>query len=427
MAVKATAPFMISALDNELLGATSKTDGLGVQDIWAARGRDLVPHLTASTHSIQGFQILVEIYRLWEIFLQTKSHQVYADRFGKFFILIEQAFARIVASYGEEWTLPGARSVRARASLEPHISLDSSWLLLNNQQSNGLYGLYRGASGRAGLLQENLRQLSDQTMAASENNRGINKSQEQLFSLVKQALDADKKDVSISKKQFRKLAAELVATYRNPPLVDHFETMLMKNHFLTNRLVEGFQNLGDIDYQQFLTKLRPLLTKLANELESENLIEHVEAINNVIACENLLAVVVFLFDWLCSQKEQKITEAASELPDNLHIEIEPKFVAFKNSGVYTRAAKTNHSCFCDKLDTSSNLTLLKSILEIHQNISERRKRALWVQLDENDVLVSDILVDKPDLANLKVGQLWYHDYYLWPLHNIANQIAELKK
>ena len=425
MITKEPVPFMISALDNELLGASSKTDGLGVQDIWAARGRDLVPHLTASTHSIQGFQILVEIYRLWELFLQTKSHQVYADRFGKFFILIEQAFARIVATSDEEWTLPGARSVRARASLDPQISLDSSWLLLNNQQSNGLYGLYRGASGRAGLLQENLRQLSDQTMSASQDNRGINKSQEDLFSLVKQALD--KKEVQIHKSSYRKLAAELVKTYQHPPLVDHFSTMLIKNHYLTNRMVEGFQNLGDLDYQQFLTKLRPLLMKLANDFKAENLPEYVETINNVIACENLLAVVVFLFDWLCSQKGQKIKDAASKLPENLHNDLDPVYAAFKNSGVYTRAAKTNHSCFCDKLDTSSNLTLLKSILEIHQNISERRKRALWVQLDENDVLVSDILVDKPDLANLKVGQLWYHDYYLWPLHNIANQIAELKK
>ena len=118
MTMANTVPFMISAIDDELLGASSKSDGLGVQDIWATRGRDLVPHLTSSTHYIQGFQILVEIYRLWEIFLQTKNHQVYSDRFGKFFILIEQAFARIVPSYDEEWTLPGARSVRARIDLK---------------------------------------------------------------------------------------------------------------------------------------------------------------------------------------------------------------------------------------------------------------------------------------------------------------------
>ena len=425
MATKEIPPFMISALDNELLGAPSKSDGLGVQDIWAMRGRDLVPHLTSSTHYIQGFQILVEIFRLWEIFLQTKSHQVYADRFGKFFILIEQSFARIMASYDEEWTLPGARSVRARASLEPHISLDSSWQLLNNQQSNGLYGLYRGASGRAGLLQENLRQLSDQTMAVAQDKRGIEKSQEDLFSLVKQALDG--KTIPIRKSTFRNLVAELVKTYRNPPLVDHFETMLIKSHDLTNRLVEGFQNFEDLDYQQFLTKIRPLLIKLVNDFKLENFPEHVVTINNVIACENLLAVVVFLFDWLCSQKGKKVEEITTNLPDTLHSELEPVLEEFKNSGVYTKAAKTNHSCFCDKLDTSCNLALLHSILEIHRIISERRKRALWVRQDEKGYLISDIIIDPPNLENLKVGQLWYHDYYLWPLRNIANQITELKK
>ena len=282
-----------------------------------------------------------------------------------------------------------------------------------------MYGLYRGASGRAGLLQENLRQLSEPTMTEAQRKPGICKSQEQLFSLVIQALDG--KTVPIPKGKYRNLAAELVETYKNPPLVDHFEVMLIHNHDLTNRLVAGFNKSNqDLDYRQFLTQL-------ATKFKSENLTEHVETIDNVISCENVLAAVVFLFNWLCSQKGQKIADIANKLPNNLHHELESVLAAFKNSGVYTKAAKFNHSCFSDHLATSSNLALLHSILEIHRIISERRQRALWVQQDENGVLTSEILMDPPDLEELKVGQLWYHDYYLWPLRNIANQIAELKK
>ena len=276
-----------------------------------------------------------------------------------------------------------------------------------------------GASGRAGLLQENLRQLSEPTMAEAQRKPGIKKSQEQLFSLVKQALDG--KIVSIRKNLYRNLVAELVETYKHPRLVDHFAVMLIHNHDLTNRLVAGFDNSNkELDYRQFLTQM-------AIEFKSENLTEHLETFDNVISCENLLAAVVFLFDWLCSQKGQKIANVANQLPTNLHHELETVLAAFKNTRVYTKAAQFNHSCFSDHLATSSNLALLHSILEIHRIISERRQRALWVQQVDNCILTSEILMDPPDLGKLKVGQLWYHDYYLWPLRNIANQIAELKK
>ena len=115
------------------------------------------------------------------------------------------------------------------------------------------------------------------------------------------------------------------------------------------------------------------------------------------------------------------------LPDTLHKDLTPVLIEFCNSGVYTKTAKFNHTCFSKNLDTSSNLTLLSSILEIHRLISERRKRALWVWTDENGLLTSEIIVDPHDLEELKVGVNWKHDYYLWPLKNIANQIAEVKK
>ena len=253
MVAKDTVPFMISEKDDALLGAPSKSDGMGVQDIWAERGRDLVPHLTGSTNCIQGFQILVEIYRLWDSFLQIKGHQDYAREFKNFFILIEQAFARIVPLYDQEWTLPGARSVKAGISKVPHISLDKSWHLLYGQLSNGLYGLYRGAAGRAGLLQENLTQLSEVTMTEAQSRQGIEESQGQLFSLVARALE--KKTVSISGNRYEKLCEEIYKTYKNPPLANHFDVMFIQNYDLTKRLVNGFNSDKELDYRQFLTEM----------------------------------------------------------------------------------------------------------------------------------------------------------------------------
>ena len=404
---------MVTEKDNELLGAPSKSDGLGIQDIWAERGKDLVPHLTGSTHFIQGFQILVEIYRLWEIFAESEGYQIPPKDFDKFFILIEQTFARTVAFCNGEWNLPGSKRVKARKS-DPNISLDPEWHLLNGQKSNGLYGLYRGASARAGLLESNRSQLSEKTMEEAQDKTKIRgNSQTQLLSLVKKALAGEL--VPISGNQNKELRNNIFETYVNPPLVHHFETMLIKKPDLTNRLVEGLKKYGDIEYRQFLTKL-------ATDFKSENLPNHAKTIYNVIACENFLAVVVFLFDWLCSKRGKKIEEIAGFLPWNFHVELSPVFEKFKHSGEYNDTAKVNWSLFVDNLISTSNLALLRSIIEIHSLISVRRKRSPWVWIDEKGYLVSEMIDTSSEIEIPQIGVAWYHDYYLVALRNIARQI-----
>ncbi len=56
-------------------------------------------------------------------------------------------------------------------------------------------------------------------------------------------------------------------------------------------------------------------------------------------------------------------------------------------------------------------------------MSEERRRAAWVW-EENGLLRSDVDVAKPADADLQVGLVWRNDYYLFPLRNIALQLAE---
>ena len=182
-------PLLLTANDDELVGASSRLDAMGVLAIWSVRGRDLVPHLTEQTTNVRGFQILVEAFRLWEPY--ELAHPEHADRLDDFFLLVEQAFARTVGWYDEDWDLPGARRVRARTSEVPHISLeDSGWHLLGGQKANGLWGLYRGASRRAGLLRDDMTRLSGETLTQATLNAGIvDVAQARLFEAVQGAMD----------------------------------------------------------------------------------------------------------------------------------------------------------------------------------------------------------------------------------------------
>ena len=114
-------PLMLSSRDDELLGAAIRSDAMGVLAIWSVRARDLVPHLTEQTTDIRGFQILVEGFRAWKIYQRT--HPERTDHcFDEFFLLFEQAFARTICSRNDgDWSLPGARRVRARAARAPQV------------------------------------------------------------------------------------------------------------------------------------------------------------------------------------------------------------------------------------------------------------------------------------------------------------------
>ena len=85
---------MISQKDDELRVVANRSDAMGVLAVWSVRARDLVPHLTEQTTNVRGFQILVEAFRLWELY--EPAHPEHAGRLDDFFLLVEQAFARTV-------------------------------------------------------------------------------------------------------------------------------------------------------------------------------------------------------------------------------------------------------------------------------------------------------------------------------------------
>ena len=221
-------PLLITAHDDELVGASGRSDAMGVLAIWSIRGRDLVPHLTEQTTNVRGFQILVEAFRLWELY--EPAHPEHAGRLDDFFLLIEQAFARVVGWHDGDWYLPGARRVRARSSETPRISLeDLGWHLLGGQKANGTWGLYRGASRRAGLLTDDMTRLSNETMNEAKRNAGVvGRAQTRLFKVVQDAMDGH--TVELPTNRNNALPNALYETFWSVPLANHLHVRLIDGH-----------------------------------------------------------------------------------------------------------------------------------------------------------------------------------------------------
>ncbi len=407
-----TSPLMLTVKDEHLLGVSNRSDAMGVLAVWSVRGRDLVPHLTEQSTNVRGFQILVEAFRLWEIY--EPAHPEHAGRLDDFFLLIEQAFARTVGWHDKDWTLPGSRRVRARSSEEPQISLqDPDWHLLGGQKANGLWGLYRGASRRAGLLLDDMTRLSGETMEQATLHAGIGTgAQVRLFKAVARAMDGD--TVALPRNMNNKLTASLYDTFWDLPLADHLHARLIKGHALNSQLAERLMAVEKLNHRTFLVAA------------ARELADHRATIEDAVRCENLLAVVEAIFLWLCASKGMTVAAAVEELPVDLDA-LGAARAAFGHSGAYRgETAVARQSRFHEELDTSDKDALARSVLQLHEKVSEERKRAPWVWEDQG-VLFSDVDVERPPDGALQVGLAWRNDYYLEPLRDIAKQLAEARQ
>ena len=407
-----TSPLMLTAKDDDLLGVSNRSDAMGVLAVWSVRGRDLVPHLTEQTTNVRGFQILVEAFRLWELY--EPAHPEHAGRLDDFFLLIEQAFARTVGWHDNDWSLPGSRRVRARSSEEPRISLtDLDWHLLGGQKANGLWGLYRGASRRADLLADDMTRLTGETMEQAMLHAGIGPdATPRLFGAVERAMDGH--TVALPTHKNNKLTASLYDTFWGLPLADHLHARLIDGHDLNRLLANRLLDLEELDRRAFLTAA-------AHELP-----DHRATIEDAVRCEDLLSVLEAVFLWLCASKGKTLDDAVADLPVDLGT-LATARAAFAHSGAYRGdTAVARHSRFSEQLDTSGHVALARSVLGLHEKVSEERGRAPWVWEDQG-VLFSDIDVERPAEVMLQVGLAWRNDYYLEPLQGIAKQLAEARQ
>ena len=401
-------PLMISRKDDGLVGAANRSDPLGVLAVWSARAREVVPHLTEQTTDVRGFQILVEAYRLWGEFSDKQPQ--HAERLGEFFMLVEQAFARTLGYPEGDWPLPGARRVRGRRDETPCISVsDGAWHLLGGQLANGIWGLYRGAARRAGLLNPDMVRLSETTKReVDDSSHFIGSALSHILELIDGALDGE--TVELPTDGRTALHGALLRTFREVPLRSHLQAMLIDSHDLNRVVANRLVRQEELDRRTFMEQA-------ASELKNP-------ALMRVIKCENLLAVLEGVFFHLCCARGEKLEKTAGALSVDLPA-IEKARQAFADSGEYSgQTAALRQSRFQEVLDTSSPEGLARSVLSLHKAVSEERQRAPWVW-EEAGRLHSDVDVFEPIEDDITVGIAWRNDYYLRPLRSIALQLKKL--
>ncbi len=396
----------LSGHDDGLLRPSVGRDPLGLQPIWTTRARDLVPHLTAQSNRLEGFQVLLSIFGLWPAFQRHIKDEA-PNQLKNFYLLVEQAIARSAWKNGE-WPLPGQRRLKG-GSDELVISLKRDLHLAYGQLSSGTWGLYRGAAERANLLNLQTLEVAEPVVRAIQELPLLQPSfRKSLFDIIKQAIDSPKQNIQFP----NKLALALAQLVAQPPLKAVLMEPLMRPSgcLLTGELSTRLAKLDwDGDY-------RALLARFSSELS-----EHRETFEQLVRCEQWLAPLEASFEWLCGNGSLSLKEAASKLPVNL-ADLRVAQQGFRNSGDYKNGTGKSRHTLYGTIEHGSTEDFIVSLLEAHRTVSEERGAGPWALLNENGRLEVLVPMNIPDKLALEPSKAWRNDYYLWSLWSLSRQM-----
>ncbi len=131
-------------------------DPLGVQPIWAAFGRHVVTNLTTVSTSVRGFTTLL-LGRYFAADLVDRGMATREDALD-IFLRMEQicAYARYVG-HGDDGDIRGIERVKRFVDEQDGrvaIQADRRGMILSDQKTYGLWGLYSVSARRSGLIPE---------------------------------------------------------------------------------------------------------------------------------------------------------------------------------------------------------------------------------------------------------------------------------
>ncbi|VVQ02649.1 hypothetical protein PS938_02642 [Pseudomonas fluorescens] len=397
--------FTVTDIDKDLLLPLSGRDPLGIMPLWQRRARDLVPALTGSSRYAEGFQVLLTALAWWPEFAQDSANNTPKDQ-QKFFILIEQAFARACRCAGVDWPLPGSRRLNS-VDEGVWISLQSDHQLLDSPLANGVWGLYRGPALNAQLIDAHNRIDEKLARKIREQTPII----EALFKGVRAVLRGSEDYVLLAQRPSAKVVSGLKAIIEQVPsrriILDALVTPA--SSMITQELAMLSQNSKQVDdIRQFVI------------VAIETLPAHAIHLKNVQRCEGFIAPLEAIFEYLCSMANLPLARVEMDLAVDL-LALREAANAFAAGGNYEGSLQARVDQLLG-LDLSSKQRLIISLLDHHRAVSESRGNAPWLQLDEQGKLECSLVISAPLPEQLLPASAWRNRYYLDCLGALSRQL-----
>lgn len=404
----------ISLLDDRARPKGSR-DPLGFEMVWTHFGRRIVGNLTTITSSWRIFSVGLLGFH-WCNQLCRDAHPVDKQRLlQEHFIRYEQLAAYLRSSAGDH-EIMGITRVRKRLGESRKtidIGADQQSLILSDQVSYGIWGLYSTALRETGLVRGDFRELTDRGLEIVRLiEEGLTRKGEgQGIGWYWSFLRGERKAVAVADldsegKRFTKAISAM-------KVMDALIAALLRGsgeHHSQLALYETCRALPKVVLEQ--SELGALITAIGQQTDSPELRQ---ALDDVRQIERLLVTANVLFNYLRRKDGEPLTRLAEAIDrvyrfDHLPVGPELADVPYGADLEVLRA----------RLRGKDTLGALRCLLEMNKKIMLGRGGAAWVEESADGSLRVRVKAEIAHLPPMEVLQSqWDYDYFLRSFARIA--------
>lgn len=414
-------------------------DPLGTLSVWTGFGRRVVGNLTSQTTSLDDFRVLVTGCWLEDQLAGQLDFE------GDAFLVWEQlsAYARLTVLDDPPGFRGITRAKRFFAGDRIDVSAERTNQLLTNQRAYGIWGLYRAAGWRCGLL------ATDTPLVRSES---LDLVRQHYLPILEAAWGAGGGELLWWVRSGHELRPgrdraklEAIARCISGPLTSEEAALYQATLVLggasnsssdcQGALAEALLDTGSEDW---FPDSHDLLGMAASSRSSAPL---AEALEDIVACEALLAPAAMCFSFLSQQDGTTVSEVARRLcahfgPTTPLLERrwlerlrsiqlrQPRLLAAV-PGVDGRGAQ-RWLDIAEALHGAEFARLVRLLVQQNEAVSrDRGANVGWVAISADDALTVQLADTSTRLRTPdEVATMWFNSYFIDNLHRMAHQVRE---
>lgn len=413
-------------------------DPLGVQAIWSRLGRTLIGNLTTVSSEVRDFTITLLGYYLAERVAEETGK---ADDLGVF-IRWEQLASYARGGINGSWGFRGTERVRSRWNAQTSftLGLDADSLILSDQKTYGLWGLYTVPSRSSGLIAGTPSRLTPVARQFVEESYlpGLDGRRGARAEVIAALLASPR--VDFRPKGKHKAVIESVARVLKPRI------SAREAEFFHEHLVLGGPSDSTGGAQAALANaLRPTnavekwaptppsmraLVRACRRDAGDTGAVAAARLDRIIAAESVLAPAVSLFGFVLASKDQDLStlvrDVRREWPAKLDAVMVDQIAEHKSDLIDASGEPASAQRW---LGTAESLArgeygdAVERLIQQNEAVMHQRgASAPWVELSRGKVRVklaveTAVLPDRKAMANL-----WVHPYFVESLRGIQKQL-----
>ena len=424
---------MFFTLEDPRAKIQGSRDPLGVQPIWAAFGRRLVTNLTTVTTSVRGFTVLLLGRYVGQRLIEENA--IRPQDALSVFLRIEQiaAYARH-KGHGVEGDIRGIERVK-RALAEPGdkvlINDGPSGMILSDQKTYGLWGLYSVAARVSGLIPDGPVGVTPRAREFVERNYWprLRPVEDELLRL---AAKDGKLRTSLSDRLFRAVVSVLPERLTAPER-DFYGATLRDARFVDaegqpNRqaLLAGLLN-EHADLDAWIDRTTVLaLAKLARPVDTGL----AERLLKIARLEATLAPAETIFDHLQTRQGQTPRDCAAALAETWERGV-PNLDADAFSALLPEIESAVGPELCAAIEPCDAAmaggkyeAAITALLDWNRLVMQGRNAAPWVRIQGGKLDVRYRSVEGVLPAADELPVLWINSYFLDALREITRQTRD---